>query len=96
VQDFVVVRPNLTGDQAQQLAQSTLQDITRNERTISFSAPGDSTLTPWSLLELGGTGTDYDQVYYPQKVSYHIDVKHGFEMSVEAKNHTTASTESDA
>ena len=92
-QEFIVVRPNLTGDQALQLAQSTLQDITRHERVINFMAPGDTALTPWSLLELGGTNTSYDQVYYPQKVTYHIDVKRGFEMSVEAKNHSLASME---
>ncbi len=63
-QRYVLVRPNLTPNQALQLAQNRLAELTQHERVIDLLLPGELTLTPRSRLLLTGTGTGFDQTYY--------------------------------
>jgi len=90
-QQYFFVRPNLTEDQAQKLANSILADLSKHERTISWSEPGNFILTARTLVKLQGTGTDFDQVYYVDSIDRHISFDEGFGMSVRAKNHSTQS-----
>ena len=53
-QPVVIERPNLTEDQAQKLADSTREQITRHERLISFSCPLEMNLTARSMITLTG------------------------------------------
>ena len=85
-------RPNLTRDQAQKLAQSYLADLTRHEMTLSASLPGDNVLSTRTLVQLVGTGTAWDQLYYPDSVTRRISFSEGYRMEVRAKNHSTQST----
>ena len=85
-------RPNLTRDQAQQLAQSLLADITRHEMTLNASLPGDNILTTRTMVNLVGTGTAWDQLYYPDSVTRRLSLAEGYRMDVRAKNHSTQST----
>ena len=86
VQQYVIVRPNLTEDQAQQLANQTYAEIVRHEKRISGQVPGDLRLTPRVMLRLSGTGTAFDQAYYPDTIMQRID-GHGFVTEFTAKNH---------
>ena len=88
-QTYSFVRPNLTQDQAQQLAESYAEEITRHERVLTASLPGDNQLVTRNLVRLVGTGTDWDQIYYPDTVSRRLSMAEGYRMELKAKNHST-------
>ncbi len=83
-QTYTLIRPGLTQDQADNLAKRTLAEITKHERTISASAPGDLLLTPRLIVRLEGTGTGFDQTYYPTQINRRLG--NGFTMDFTAKN----------
>ena len=85
---YVFVRPNLTQDQADKMAQRLLDDIIRHERTIEWQEPGNTLLTPRHMVRLEGTGTGFDQVYYVETVTRTVAFNQGFTMSVRAKNNS--------
>lgn len=90
-QTYVIVRPNLTPDQALQLAKSKAEEITRHERKITAVLPGDTDLDARSPLKLTGTGTDWDQTYWPDVIERNLSFEGGFTMTVQAKNHSPQS-----
>ena len=85
VRDYVSVRPNLTQDQAQAVAQVRLAELTSHERTIMARMPGELTLTPRSLLQLSGTGTAFDQTYAVDEITRRIGEACGFVQTVRAR-----------
>jgi phage protein D len=85
-------RPNLGRDQAQKLANSILEDLSRHERVITASLPADSLLTTRAMIRLAGTGTAWDQLYYPDTIHRRLSREDGYRMDVRAKNHSTEST----
>lgn len=91
-QTYSYTVPNLTRDQALKLAKSTAEDITRHERVLTASLPGDSLLTTRAMVQLIGTGTAWDQNYYPDTVTRRISTDDGYRMELRAKNHSTQST----
>jgi len=84
----VIVRPNLTQDAAQKLANAMREDMTRHERLLSFDMPGDTMLTPRNVVSLEGTQSSWDQVYYIDHISRRMSVGEGFRQSVSCKNHS--------
>jgi phage protein D len=92
-QTYTFYPPNLNQAQATQYANAKAEEITRHERIISGSLPGDNLLTHRSLMKLVGTGTQWDQVYFVDTVTRHISFEHGYRMEFRAKNHSTQSTE---
>ena len=90
-QQYVYVRPNLTPQDALQLAQRILGDLTRHERVVVATVPGDVTLTPRSLLQLAGTQTDFDQMYFVAEIERRLSVDRGFVQTIRAKNSSPAS-----
>jgi phage protein D len=91
-QTYSYTVPNLTRDQAQRLAQSKAEEITRHERVLSASLPGDNLLSTRSLVQLVGTNTAWDQNYYPDTVTRRLSFQEGYRMDFRAKNHSTQST----
>ena len=91
VQNYTIRRPNLTQAQAQQLANNTLADLTKFERTMDVSMEGDPTISVRRLLTVSGTNTGFDQSYHIQEIerSYGFGAK--FDMHIKAKNHPTES-----
>jgi phage protein D len=85
-QRIVVVRPNLQPNDALQLAQRILADLSNHERIVHVELPGDVTLTPRSRVTLSGTGTDFDQTYYVAELDRHFSLAHGFTQSLRLKN----------
>ncbi|MDR3736030.1 MAG: hypothetical protein P4L10_10905 [Acidobacteriaceae bacterium] len=86
-QKYVFYKPNLTPSQAADYANLQLAQISRHERVIDFDVPGDLTLTPRSVVQLSGTGTGFDQLYYPDEISRTINFEQGFTQHVSARNH---------
>ena len=84
-QRYVVTRPNLTEDQAQQLANNMREDITKHERRIEFHVPGEVTLSPRDIISLTGCG-GWDQNYFVNTVDRRVSMDQGFTMTVTAKN----------
>lgn len=84
--------PNLNRDQCQALARSRAEEITRHERILTASLPGDSRLTTRAMVHLFGTGSGWDQLYYPDSVTRRISFEEGYRMELRAKNHSPQST----
>lgn len=84
--EYVVVRPNLTPDKALTVAQQQLSELSRHERVVEFSMPGELTLTPRSMIQLDGTGTDFDQTYYINSIERTLRPQTGFLQRIRASN----------
>ncbi len=91
VQSYIIRRPNLTQEQAQNLANQTLVDITKFERTVDATAEGDALLTTQHKAVIQGTQTSFDQGYYIQQITRTLDFEGGFAMTFSGKNHSTES-----
>ena len=85
-------RPNLSHDQAQKLANSILYDLTLHEMVLTASLPGDNALATRAMVRLVGTGTAWDQNYFPDTVHRSLSMDGGYRMELRAKNHSTEST----
>jgi len=87
-QRHVLVRPNLTPEQALQLAQATLADLTRHRMVARFAMPGELALMPRDAILLAGTASAFDQTYHVDEVARRISSAHGFTQTVCARNDT--------
>lgn len=86
MQTYIFVRPNLTPDDALKFAQQKLLELTRHERTIEISMPGELTLTPRSIIMLDGTGSDFDQAYFVDVIERRLHQSGGLTQHIRAKN----------
>ena len=82
---IVIVRPNLSPNDAQQLAQRVLADLSAHERVVSAELPGECDLSPRSNVLLTGTGTDFDGSYYVADLDRHFSVERGFTETIRLK-----------
>jgi phage protein D len=83
---YIFREAGLTQSQADSLAVAKLTDITSHERRVVIDMPGDPSLTPRSMLQLTGTGTQFDQTYYISELRLDCALKTGLRMRVEARN----------
>lgn len=83
--------PNLTQEQALAKAQSIHRDLTLQEVRMQATLPADNVLTPRRLIQVVGTGTIFDQTYYPDSVRRRISNDGGYTMDVSAKNRSPES-----
>jgi len=83
--------PGLTPEQALAKAQSLLKELSAHELRIEATLPADNLLSPRTMLQLKGTGTEFDQRYYVNQVLRHMNTDDGYLMQVSAKNHPTHS-----
>lgn len=83
--------PNLTQEQALQKAQAIHRDLTLQEVRLNASMPADNALTPRRLVQVTGTGTVFDQTYYPDSVRRRMSNDGGYTMDISAKNRSPES-----
>ncbi len=83
---YVFVRPNLTPNDALKFAQQKLAELTRHERIIEASMPGELELTPRSMIMLDGTGSDFDQVYFVDVIERRLHQTSGLTQHICARN----------
>ena len=86
VQTFVRTIPNLTQEQADQKAQALYTQITQHEMKLTAELPGDVILDTTSTIQVTGTSTAFDQIYYPDSITRRMSWDDGFSMSLSAKN----------
>ena len=78
--------PNLNQQQVNAFANAKLHEVTRHEMGITVALPADNLLSVRGLVRLVGTGTAFDQIYYPISITRHISKENGYKMEFEAKN----------
>jgi phage protein D len=88
-QNYILRLHGVNGDTALKRAKQMAEDITKHERLISWSEPGDMNLSPRNLVNVTGTDSSWDQIYYIDSIDRSITVDGGFTMNVRAKNHST-------
>lgn len=92
--NYIYNEPGLTQDQVNARAKEKLRRIIRNEMSLSATLPGDNILNTRVLVQISGTGTAYDQTYWPVSVSRRMSGE-GYTMDLDAKNHSPE-TETDS
>lgn len=91
VQKYSYTVPGLTPDQAQKRAEAKLLELTQHEMRIGIDGPARTGLKKTDTLRLSGTGTAWDQVYFPSSVSRSFSRDDGYAWRIEAKNHAPES-----
>jgi phage protein D len=87
-QKYIYRFANLNAEQALQKAQALHKEITLHEVKLSAEMPADNILTAQNTLQVVGTGTVYDQKYFPDEIRRSMSMDRGYTMSVSAKNHS--------
>lgn len=83
--------PGLTPEQALQRAQSLLRDITMHEVKLVAEMPADNVLNITTMIQVVGTGTAFDQMYYPDSIVRTMSMSDGYKMTIHGKNHSPES-----
>jgi hypothetical protein len=92
VQKYSYVRHGLSLDQAQRLADQIRDEISKHEMKLSFDGPADDLLQITDVILLEGTGTAFDQIYFPDSINRSMTFDGGYGWSVSAKNHSPESS----
>lgn len=87
VQSYVFNRPGLTQAQADAFAQAKHRELTRHEMKLRATLPADDLLDAGIVVQVTGTGSQFDQTYFPDSVTRRMSVAEGYTMTVSAKNH---------
>jgi hypothetical protein len=90
-QVFTFFYPNIDKQRALQIAQQKYDLIVKHEMKFSCRLPGDVTLDTQTLVQVSGTGTAWDQTYYPSSIVRRMSFDGGFEMTANGKNHAATS-----
>lgn len=85
-QNYAVTIPNLTPDEALKRAQQMASDLSKHERILSVTMPGELTLTTRTMVSLSGTGTAFDQSYFVAEIEREISFDNGFTQTLRLKN----------
>jgi len=84
--NLVIVRPNLPTGDATLMAQQALAQMTKHERVVSFTMPGDLTSMPRMMIALANTGTDFDGTYQVSEIERCLSLRGGFIQHVQARS----------
>ncbi len=77
---------NLTPDQATKKAVEILGNLSMHEMKMTATLLADNVLSTATPIQLQGTGTAWDQLYYPESVRRTMSMDEGYLMTVSAKN----------
>lgn len=75
-----------TPQQCQLAAQQRYHEIVSHEMKLRATLPGDNVLTTTAPIQVVGTGSGFDQLYYPHSITREMSLDMGYTMTVEAKN----------
>ena len=85
-QNYVFSKPGLTPDQALKWANQKLSELSKHERVLNIELPGETTITARDQIQLNGTGSEFDQVYWIDEITRCLDFEYGFVQHIRAKN----------
>lgn len=86
-QTYVFVRAGMTQQDADEFAANKHRELTRHEMKLEASMPADDALNTESLIRVTGTGSSFDQDYFPDSITRRMSLTEGYTMTVHAKNH---------
>lgn len=89
-QYFFTLPAGKTPTEVAQFAQKTYEDIISHEMKFTAYLPADNILSVSTPVTVQGTGTAWDQLYFPRLITREMDNEEGYRMTVEAQN-TSAS-----
>ena len=78
---------NLDQQHADEYAQNKHREITRHEMKFTATLPGDNLLLSNSVVQITGTGTEFDQNYFVDSVRRSMNAEEGYVMTVTGRNH---------
>lgn len=87
VQVYTFVRPDLTQQQLDDFVIAKHKELTRHEMKLSATLPADDALVVDGLIRVTGTGSSFDQTYFPDSITRRMSLSEGYVMTVSAKNH---------
>ena len=90
-QTYSYTVPGLTPEEALQWAQRKLREITAQEVRMVATVPADNLLQGTDVIQVRGTGTAFDQTYYPDSIVRNMSLSEGYSMTINAKNHSPES-----
>ena len=86
LQVYTFRRPAMTPEAAQAFAQTKHKELTQHELRMAATLPADGILTVASVIQLTGTGSVFDQIYYPDSIVRRMSFDEGYMMEISAKN----------
>lgn len=89
-QNYTIRKPGLTQQQASDLAEKTLSELSRHERTFSATLVADTSTQSRTKATISGTGTGWDTDYFVDTVTREFGDDQ-LSMSITAKNHQVES-----
>lgn len=81
----------LDHEAAQKRAQQILAELSKHEMRLTIEGPADASLAITDTIQLSGTDTPFDQVYFPDSIARTFATEEGFRWHIEAKNHSVES-----
>lgn len=84
---YSFVFPGLTQEQATKKAIELHREITSHEMKFRARLPADNILDATMPILVEGTGTKFDQTYFPVSITKQMSILAGYTMQIEAKNH---------
>lgn len=87
-QTYEFIIPNLDKAQANARAQQLLAEISKHEVTLEIEGPADNILQRTDIIQVIGTGTTLDSIYYPRSITRTMEFGGGYTWRIEAKNHS--------
>lgn len=87
-QVYEYIIPNLDKGQADARAQQLLAEISKHELTLEIEGPADNILQRTDVIQVTGTGSALDCIYYPRSITRTMEFEGGYTWRVEAKNHS--------
>jgi hypothetical protein len=83
--NYLALSPNLTQAQCLAKAAQLALDYSQHERVLTATIPSLALMTPQTVIEVSGTGTDFDMTYLQQGITYTIDFERGAMTYIRAK-----------
>jgi hypothetical protein len=84
--EYTYIYPNMDKNQAQAQADSLVGDISQHEVNLNADLPGDDLLMPQTPVQVIGTNTSFDQIYWPASIQRRYSISDGYRMTLRARN----------
>lgn len=85
---YFTVPANTSPVDCQSFAAKRYAEIVAHEMRLHARLPGDNNLSTRTKLQVTGTGTSFDQTYFPSEIMRTMSIEAGYMMTVTAKNHS--------